>query len=77
MTKLYEQIQQIASSFSGLSLLLLVGSRARGDARSDSDWDFAFVGASSLHVDLLCGQLSAAVGTDAIDMIDLNHMQAH
>ena len=55
----------------GLELLVLHGSRGRGDAREDSDWDFGFVGSPSFdRLDLL-SELTQALSTDRVDLADL------
>ena len=62
-------LRSVAARAPGLSLLVLFGSRARGDVRDGSDWDLGYLGTideGSLHSDL-----SRALGTDAIDLVDL------
>jgi predicted nucleotidyltransferase len=41
MTDLADKITPIAERLPNLQILILFGSRARGDHRPDSDWDFA------------------------------------
>jgi len=60
-----------ARSIGGLELLVLFGSRARGDARPDSDWDFGYVGSPALDPDELLAALVSAIDTDRIDLVDL------
>jgi uncharacterized protein len=55
----------------GLALLVLFGSRARGDHRADSDWDFGHLGSPSLDVDGVLAMLVMSVGSDRIDLVDL------
>jgi predicted nucleotidyltransferase len=55
-----------------LEWLVLFGSRARGDAGLHSDWDFGFVGTAGLDVAGLHARLSQSVGSDAIDLVDLD-----
>jgi predicted nucleotidyltransferase len=64
-------LRAIAREHAGLKLLVLHGSRARGDARVDSDWDFAFLAAPETDIPSLHGELALALGTDAIDLSDL------
>ncbi|SIS99469.1 MAG: nucleotidyltransferase domain-containing protein [Thalassolituus maritimus] len=58
---------------SGLRLLYLFGSQASGDARSDSDWDIAFLADGDLdnvsrwHI---AEELAAELGQD-VDLVDL------
>ncbi len=55
----------------GLDLLMVFGSRARNDARPESDWDFAYLAAGALDVAELIVTLVTALGTDRIDLVDL------
>lgn len=92
MTDLYsltDASTHIAEQQSTLKLLILFGSRARGDHNSSSDWDIAFLSASDSEnpsywfpgADLLqtlseCGQIPC----DRIDLIDMStcsEMLAH
>jgi len=57
--------------FPELRLLLLHGSRARGDAHEQSDWDFAYLAGRQLDELGLRSALSRALGTDRIDLVDL------
>ena len=52
-------------------LLVLHGSRARGDARAESDWDFAYLAAATTDIPALHAKLALALGTDAVDLTDL------
>lgn len=58
---------------SGLRLLYLFGSQASGDARSDSDWDIAFLADGNLdnvsrwHI---AEELAVELGQD-VDLVDL------
>ena len=63
----------------GVDLFVLFGSRARGEARSDSDWDFAYTitgDASGFDPDVLQADLVGALGSDRIDLVDLNRGSA-
>jgi predicted nucleotidyltransferase len=55
----------------GLRLLLLFGSRARGDANSHSDWDLGYLADEGLDVGKLLGAVVMTVGTDRVDLVDL------
>ena len=61
-----------AETADGLQLLVLFGSRARGDPRADSDWDFGYLGSTTLDPDGLLAALVSAVGSDRIDLVDLS-----
>lgn len=52
-------------------MLVLHGSRARGDAHATSDWDFAYVAEATVDPSLLFADLAAALGTDRVDLVDL------
>ena len=66
----------LASEHPELQLLLLFGSRARGDHRQESDWDLAFMAKNGF--DLAGAQVTASttLGTDRIDFVDLGHATA-
>lgn len=60
-----------AARHPALELLLLFGSRARSDARSASDWDFAYLGGSGLDADQLLADIVTATRSDKVDLVDL------
>jgi predicted nucleotidyltransferase len=64
----------------GVDLLVLFGSRARGEERRDSDWDLAYrVGKDareSFDPDALLADLVGALGSDRIDLVDLSRGSA-
>jgi predicted nucleotidyltransferase len=62
----------LAKSFPGLRLLLLHGSRARGDAGAHSDWDFAYRADTAFDELELRAALVRALGTDDLDLLDLD-----
>jgi predicted nucleotidyltransferase len=74
---LSHQLTKAIAQLPGLRALALIGSRARGDAHADSDWDFAFLGddADDLALDLRV-LLTEHLHTDRIDVVDLNHAGA-
>jgi predicted nucleotidyltransferase len=65
-----------AERVEGLDLLVLHGSRARGEARVDSDWDFAVIGDARLDISALLASLVDALGTDRVDLADLTRAGA-
>lgn len=65
-------MRAVASGHAGLQLLVLHGSRARGDSREDSDWDFACLAAPGFDVSLLYADLAVALRTDRVDLADLS-----
>lgn len=66
-----ELIARLAARAPGLEFLALHGSRARGEAAPDSDWDLAYLADSSFDPDELLAELVLALGTDRIDLADL------
>ena len=67
---LLERVGAIAPR-AGLDLLLLFGSRARGDVHPHSDWDFGYLASSALEPEALAGELSRVTGSDRVDLADL------
>jgi predicted nucleotidyltransferase len=65
-----QSVRMLAKATTGLDLLLLFGSRARGDASPESDWDFAFLGNS--NVARLRADLTLRLKTGRIDLMDLS-----
>ncbi|HEY8209634.1 MAG TPA: nucleotidyltransferase domain-containing protein [Myxococcaceae bacterium] len=66
-----EACRAIAAGHEGLELLVLFGSRARGEARQDSDWDFGYLADERFDPLDLLPPLVTALGTDRIDLVDL------
>jgi len=67
-----ETISRLAARAAGLRLLVLHGSRARGEARADSDWDLAYLADEGFDADAFLADLVLALGTDRIDLARLN-----
>lgn len=65
------RLATVGASSPGLVLLVLHGSRARGDAHRDSDWDFAYLGDADFDPAALVARLVAAVGSERVDLADL------
>lgn len=66
-----EAIAGIRARHPALRLLVLFGSRARGDARGESDWDLGYLADAGLDPDALLLDMVSALGTDRIDLVDL------
>lgn len=62
----------VAAKTAGLRLLVLHGSRARGDHRPHSDWDFAYLADAGFDADGLLASLSEQLGSNDIDLADLS-----
>ncbi len=56
----------------GLDLLILFGSRARGDAGPGADWDFGYVAKAATRIPALLAALVQALDDDHIDLVDLD-----
>jgi len=65
-----------AARHPGLRLLVLHGSRARGEAAATSDWDFAYLAEGSLDVLALAVDLGNVLGSERIDLADLARASA-
>jgi predicted nucleotidyltransferase len=68
--------QQAAARHPALTLIVLFGSRSRDDARSASDWDFAYEATQSLDPLALRADLADALGTDRVDVVPLDRASA-
>ena len=55
----------------GLDLLILFGSRARGNPRPGADWDFGYLADEAADVPGLLAGLVEALGDDQVDLVDL------
>lgn len=59
-------------SYAGLRLLLLFGSRARGQAADAADWDLAYLASPPFDPDDLQADLVHALDADRLDLVDLS-----
>ena len=59
----------IARSHGGLRTLVLFGSRARGEERPGSDWDFGYLGTPD--PDALTAELMTALRADDVQVVNL------
>jgi uncharacterized protein YutE (UPF0331/DUF86 family)/predicted nucleotidyltransferase len=66
-----ERIGGMTRQADGLQLLVLFGSRARGDAHAASDWDFGYLATPAADITGLLAALVEIAGTDRIDLVDL------
>jgi uncharacterized protein len=55
----------------GVKMLVLFGSRVRGQVHAHSDWDFGYLAGEGADIDLLRARLTQALATDAIDLVNL------
>jgi predicted nucleotidyltransferase len=65
-------VHEAAAKYAGLEMLVLFGSRARGDATVRSDWDFGYIASSQFDPAALLGDLVLVLGTDDVDLVDLS-----
>ena len=66
-------LQAVAARQRGLTLLVLFGSRARGDAAARADWDFGFLSDKAVDPLTIIAALAEAVGSERVDLVDLAH----
>lgn len=66
-----DEIRAAARRVPGLELLMLFGSRARGDAHARSDWDFGYLATPAADVTTLLSALVELTGSDRVDLADL------
>lgn len=62
-------LREALSDVPGLELLVLYGSRARGNARSGSDWDFGYLG--KIDSPSVYDRIARVLGTNDVDLVDL------
>ena len=65
-------LTQLAWSTPGLEVLLLFGSRARGDVHARSDWDLGYLANPDLDAPALLAAIVEIVGSDRVDLVDLS-----
>ena len=65
-----------AARAAGVDLLVLFGSRARGDATAGSDWDFGFLATGEADEPSLVAAVVTALGSDRVDLVDLGRAGA-
>ena len=66
-----DAVAATAQATVGLDLLILFGSRARGDARPGADWDFGYLADEVADVPALRAALVEVLDNDHIDLVDL------
>ncbi|MGH9387551.1 MAG: type VII toxin-antitoxin system MntA family adenylyltransferase antitoxin [Vicinamibacterales bacterium] len=69
-------LRKLAAAAPELRLLVLYGSRARGDAHERSDWDFAYEADAGFDPDRLLAELAEHLNTDRVDLVDLGRAGA-
>jgi predicted nucleotidyltransferase len=66
-----DALVQSARTTPGLELLLMFGSRARGEAQAESDWDFGYLATDGFDATALLSAIVESLGTDRVDVVDL------
>ena len=66
-----ERLARLAAEHRGFRLLVLFGSRARGDAHAQSDWDFGYLSDERVDPAALVTSLVDCLATDRVDLTDL------
>lgn len=61
---------ELAARHPAIRLVVLHGSRARGDAHAGSDWDLGYLGDGVDHL-LVMSHFVSRLGTDDVDVVDL------
>ncbi len=67
-----EELAGLAESDPALDLLLLFGSRARGDAQPDSDWDLGYLAAPTFDAAAFLAAVVECLRSDRVDLVDLS-----
>lgn len=67
----FDRLAAIARSTAGLEILIVFGSRARGDARPGSDWDIGYLANETADVPGLLARLVETLDDDRVDLVDL------
>lgn len=74
--EILEEVTRLAARATGLDLLVLHGSRARGDVHLLSDWDFAFEADEAFDPDAFLADLVLVLRADRVDLVDLGRVGA-
>ena len=67
-----EPVLRLARETPGLRLLVLFGSRARGDVYERSDWDLGYLAGPELDLDAFRVEATHHLKTDDVDLVDLD-----
>lgn len=71
-----DELRRASAGHSGLRLLVLHGSRSRGDEHDGSDWDFGYLADDAFDPAALMDDLGCQLETDALDLADLARASA-
>jgi len=67
-----DALRAVAQRHPALDLLVLHGSRARGEEHAGSDWDFAYLARGEIDPLGLQADLEAVLGSSKLDVVDLS-----
>ncbi|HEV8397059.1 MAG TPA: nucleotidyltransferase domain-containing protein [Vicinamibacterales bacterium] len=65
-------LTKLAGSTPGLEVLLVFGSRGRGDAHAGSDWDLGYIASADFDAAALLSGIVEIVGSDRVDLVNLS-----
>lgn len=71
-----ERLRTAVAAYAEVDLLVLHGSRARGEEHAGSDWDLAYLAAPEVDYFALLADVVASLRTDAVDLVDLRTASA-
>ena len=66
------RLGEAARHVDGLQLLLVYGSRARGDCHATSDWDLGFIASPTFDADAFQALAVEILDSDRVDVADLD-----
>jgi len=67
-----QKIVECVQKHPKIELFMMFGSRARGDANEQSDWDFGYIAKSDFDPLELHTELILCLGTDHVDLVNLS-----
>ena len=69
---LTQRLRRLVVDEPAIELFVLFGSRGRGEARPQADWDFAYLTCGKLDIETLRARLVLALESDRVDLVDLD-----
>ena len=64
-------IVKVSAGYEDLDLVVLFGSRARGDATIKSDWDVGYLAGRQFDREAFLADVVVTLGTERVDLVDL------
>ena len=71
-----DRVRALAAASPGLRMLILFGSRARGDAWAQSDWDLAYAADPGFDADHCMSAVADLLAADRIALVDRHGARA-